>query len=74
MRGTPTVVNIWHIGFVVRAGVSALVVAFLLGYAAHHDWGLSRAAIRTDALVAALLLGMLVAIDTLGRKLRRPKR
>ena len=48
--------NIWQIGFVVRAGVSALVVAFLLGYAAHDQWGLSPAAIRTDALLAALLI------------------
>jgi hypothetical protein len=31
-----------RIGFVVRSGVSALVVAFLLGYAAHYEWGLSR--------------------------------
>jgi membrane-bound metal-dependent hydrolase YbcI (DUF457 family) len=67
-------VNIWQIGFVVRAGVSALVVAFLLGYAAHHGWGLSRVAIRTDALLAALILGTLVAIDMFGKKLRKPKR
>jgi membrane-bound metal-dependent hydrolase YbcI (DUF457 family) len=66
--------NIWQIGFVVRAAVSAMVVAFLLGYAAHHDWGLSRATIRTDALLTALLLGILLAIDMFGRKLRRPKR
>jgi hypothetical protein len=45
-----------------------------LGYAAHHDWGLSRVAIRTDALLAALLLGMLVAIDMFGKKLKKPKR
>jgi hypothetical protein len=49
--------NIWQIGFVVRSGVSALVVAFLLGYAAHYQWGFSRVAIRTDALLAALLIG-----------------
>jgi hypothetical protein len=66
--------NIWQIGFIVRAAVSALVVAFLLGYAAHHDWGLSSATIRTDALLTALLLGILLAIDMFGRKLRRPKR
>ena len=35
--------NIWQFGFVVRSGVSALVVAFLLGYAAHYQWGFSRA-------------------------------
>jgi hypothetical protein len=33
--------NIWQIGFVVPVGVSAIVVAFLLGYAAHYQWGLS---------------------------------
>jgi membrane-bound metal-dependent hydrolase YbcI (DUF457 family) len=65
--------NIWQIGFVVRAAVSALVVAFLLGYAAHHDLGLSSATIRTDALLAALLLGILLGIDIFGRMLRRPK-
>ena len=73
-RRIPVPMNIWQIGFVVRAGVSALVVAFLLGYAAHHDWGLSRVTIRTDALLAALLLGTLVAIDMFGEKLRKPKR
>jgi len=65
--------NIWQIGFVVRSGVSALVVAFLLAHAAHHEWGLSRVAIRTDALLAALLIGTLVAIDFFGRNLRKPK-
>src|SRR6202158_4131574 len=55
--------NIWQIGFVVRSGVSALGVAFLLGYAAHYQWGFSRVAIRTDALMAALLIGTLVAIE-----------
>ena len=65
--------NIWQIGFVVRAGVSALVVAFLLGYAAHDQWGLSRAAIRTDALLAALLIGTLVAIDLFGGNSKKPK-
>jgi membrane-bound metal-dependent hydrolase YbcI (DUF457 family) len=66
--------NIWQIRFVVRSGVSALVVAFLLGYAAHDDWGLSPVAIRTDALLGALLLGTLVAIEFFGKKLRKPKK
>jgi hypothetical protein len=66
-------VNIWQIGFVVRSGVSALVVAFLLGYSAHYEWGLSRAAIRTDALLAALVISALVAIEFFGKNLRRQK-
>jgi predicted membrane protein len=66
--------DILKIGFVVRSGVSALVVAFLLGYAAHHDWGLSRIAIRNDALLSAVILGSLVAIDFFGKKWRKPKK
>ena len=66
--------NIWQIGFVVRSGVSALVIAFLLGYAAHYQWGFSRIAIRTDALLAALLIGTLVAIEYFGKNLRKPKK
>jgi hypothetical protein len=31
--------NIWQIGFVVRSGFSALVIAYLLGYAAHYQMG-----------------------------------
>jgi hypothetical protein len=34
--------SIWQIGFVVRSGVSALAVAFLLNYSAQYEWGLSR--------------------------------
>jgi hypothetical protein len=66
--------NIWQIGFVVRSGVSALVVAFLLGYAAHYQWGLSRVAIRTDALLAALLIGALLVIGYFGKNLWKPKK
>ena len=66
--------NIWQIGFVVRSGVSALVVAFLLGYAAHYQWGLSRVVIRTDALLAALLISALVIIEYFGKNLRKPRK
>ena len=52
-----------QLGFIVGRGVSALVVAFLLAYSAHYDWGLSRETIRFSALGAALIIGMLVAID-----------
>ena len=52
-----------QLGFIVGRGVSALVVAFLLAYSAHYDWGLSQETIRFSALGAALIIGMLVAID-----------
>jgi hypothetical protein len=66
-------VNIWQVGFVVRSGVSALVVAFLLGYSAHQEWGLSRAEIRNGALIAAALIGALLAIEFFGGKSRKQK-
>jgi hypothetical protein len=65
--------NIWQTGFFVRTAVSALVVAFLLGYAAHHDLGFSRVEIRTGALSAATLIGSLIAIKYFGRSLKKPK-
>jgi hypothetical protein len=59
--------NILQINFVVRSGVSAFVVAFVLGYSARYQWGLSQSTIRTDALLAALLIGTLVAIEFLAK-------
>ena len=38
--------NIQQTGFVFRSGLSALVVASLLGYLAHYEWGLSRGRFR----------------------------
>lgn len=63
--------NIWQIGFVVRSGVSALMVAFVLAYSAHHEWGLSRAEIRNGALFMATLVGALLAIEFFGSKFRK---
>src|ERR1039458_4608625 len=36
--------SILQIGLFVLSGVSALVIAFLLSYAAHYEWGLSGVA------------------------------
>ena len=52
-----------QLGFIVGRGVSALVVAFLLAYSAHYDWGLPQETIRFGALGAALIIAALVAID-----------
>jgi hypothetical protein len=65
--------NILQIGFVVRSGLSALVIAFLLSYEAHHEWGLSAVVVRTGALLAALFIATLVAIEFFGKGLRKPK-
>jgi hypothetical protein len=65
--------SILQIGFVVRSGVSALVIAFLLSYEAQHEWGLSGVAVRAGALLAALLIANLVALELFGKSLRKPK-
>jgi hypothetical protein len=52
-----------QISFIVCSGVSALAFAFLLGYSAHDELGLSRDVIRFGALLAALIIGTVVAID-----------
>jgi hypothetical protein len=52
--------NIWKIGFIVRLGVSALVVAFLLGYAAHHAWAATQddEPSRSEAIRRLVELGL----------------
>ena len=68
--------NIWQIGFVVRSGVSALVIAFLLSHAAHHEWGFSDVAVQSGALLAAILIATLLAAEFFGKSfksLRKPK-
>jgi hypothetical protein len=65
--------NILQIGLFIRFGVSALVIAFLLSYAAHHEWGLSAVAVRTGALLAALFVANLLALEIFGKSLRKPK-
>jgi hypothetical protein len=54
-----------RLGVVVMLSViagSAALVAFLLGYVGHHDLGLARLEIRHSALIAAAVIGMLLAI------------
>ena len=59
--------NIWQVGSVVRPDVSALVVAFLSGYATHHQWGLSRSTLRTGALSRIVLAAASVNLHYVGR-------
>ena len=54
------------IAFAAVAG-SAALVAFLLGYVAHNDLGLSRIEIRHSAFAAAVLVVTLLATGLLGR-------
>jgi hypothetical protein len=55
------------------AGVGAIVTASSVGYIAHYDLGFSRQEIRTQAVIGAVIIGLLVTIEYLGKKLRKPK-
>jgi hypothetical protein len=64
--------SILQIGLFILSGVSALVIAFLLSYAAHYEWGLSGVAVRTGALLAALFIANLIVLEFFGKNLRKP--
>jgi hypothetical protein len=55
---------------------SAPLAAAMLGYIAHYEFGLSRQEIRTPALVGAIIIAVviatLVAVDFLFKRPRRP--
>jgi hypothetical protein len=55
------------------AGVGAIVTALSVGYIAHYDFGFSRQEIRTQAVIGAAIIGLLMATEYLGKKLRKPK-
>jgi hypothetical protein len=55
------------------AVITAAMAALTLAYIAHYDFGLSRQAIRTPAVAAASVIAMLMVIEFVGRKLRKPK-
>ena len=40
-----------------------MAVAFVIGYSAHDELGLSKDVMRFGALLAALIIGTVVAID-----------
>ena len=55
------------------AAVGAIVTALSVGYIAHYDFGLSRQEIRTKAVIGAAIIGLLMATEYFGKKLRKPK-
>ena len=55
----------------VLAICTAGYLAIAMGYVSHDGLGFSREQIRDTATVSATLLGALLAVDFLGRKLRR---
>ena len=55
------------------AAVGAIVTALSVGYIAHYDLGFSRQEIRTQAVICAVIIGLLMATAYFGKKLRKPK-
>jgi hypothetical protein len=58
---------------VVMSVGAAVMAAVTVGYVAHYDFGLSRQEIRTSALVGAIVIVALLAVEHFGEKLRKPK-
>jgi hypothetical protein len=52
---------------------AATLVALTLGYVAHYDFGLSPQEIRTPAVMAAAIIGLLLATEYFGKNLGKPK-
>jgi hypothetical protein len=51
---------------------TAPMAAAMLGYIAHYNFGRSRREIRVPAVVGAVIIATLVAIDFFCRRLRKP--
>jgi hypothetical protein len=51
----------------------AAYVAITLGRVALYDLGPSREAVRSGAMIAAILIAAMVAVDFFGKKLRKAK-
>jgi hypothetical protein len=52
---------------------STIVIALTLSYVAHYEIGLSEQDIRDIALTGAIFMGLILAIEYFGEKLRKPK-
>jgi hypothetical protein len=55
------------------AAVGAIVTASSVGYVAHYDLGFSRQEVHTKAVIGVAIIGLLMATEYLGKKLRKPK-
>ena len=50
---------------------SATAIAYVADYAAHFEWHFSRVVVRRDALVAAVLLGVVVGAKLIFQRRRK---
>ena len=59
--------------FVLASVVAAAITALALALIAHYDFDLSREEIRSLAVVGAVVIAVLVAVDFFGKKFAKPK-
>jgi hypothetical protein len=52
-------------------GAMAATTALSVAYIAHYDFGPSRQQIRTPAVIGAIVIAVLVAVEIFGKKLRK---
>jgi hypothetical protein len=52
---------------------ATITAALTAGYTARFDLGFSPEQIRIQAIIVAIVIGLLLAIDHYGKKLRKPK-
>jgi hypothetical protein len=71
IRGMETTVG-RLLGILMATGAATLV-ALTLGYVAHYDFGLSPQEIRTPAVMAAAIIGLLLATEYFGKNPGKPK-
>jgi hypothetical protein len=53
-------------------GAMAAATALSLAYIGHYDFGMSRQQIRTPAVIGAVVIAVLLAVEVFGKKLRKP--
>jgi hypothetical protein len=58
---------------VILSAAAAVTAALTAGHTARYDLGFSPQQIRTQALMVAIVIGVLLAVDHYGKKLRKPK-
>jgi hypothetical protein len=58
---------------VILSVATAVTAALTAGYTARYDLGLAPQQIRAQAVIVAIVIGLLLAIDHYGKKLRKPK-
>jgi hypothetical protein len=58
---------------ILLSAAAAVTAALTADYTARYDFGLSPQQIRSQAVMVAIVIGVLLAVEHYGKKLRKPK-